>query len=128
MAYRLRMPDIAPCPKAKPKKQASYLEFLHRLPCVVTGVYGVEAAHLSFAAAEYGHYGRAKGRKASDRWALPLAAEQHRRQHSMNEREYWASVGRNPHELALVIHGLWTELGSDAEPFAVAVINQRIFG
>jgi hypothetical protein len=114
-------------PKAKPKKDSDYLSFLHRLPCCVTGLYDVQAAHLSTAAPAYGHYGRGKGHKASDRWALPLCEKEHIRQHSGNEMEYWRLAGVNPHVLALSIWGLWTEYGDDAEEFATALINGRIW-
>lgn len=36
-----------PTPKRRPAKSKDYLAFVHNLPCVVTGVYGVQAAHLS---------------------------------------------------------------------------------
>ena len=42
----------------------------------------------------------------------------------MNEAAYWRSVGIDPHLLALVIWGLFSDMGDDAEPFAIAVINQ----
>lgn len=113
-----------PTPKRKPVKKASYLDFIRSLPCCVTGRYGVEAAHLSFAMPRYGHYGRGRGTKAGDRWALPLCPEEHRRQHSMSEEAYW--FGRAPHVLALTIFGLWSDMGDDAEPFAAAIINQSI--
>lgn len=125
MAFRIAPREQEPVRKGKPKKEAGYLAALHRLPCAVTGTYGVEAAHLSFPAPEYGHYGRGKGQKAPDRWALPLSAEEHRKQHSMNEREYWAETRINPHRLALVLWGLWTEHGDDFVPFAEAVIRAR---
>lgn len=113
-------------PKAKPKKAASYLAFLHLLPCVVTGRYGVQAAHVSFANPYYLHYGRGKGHKADDRWALPLSSEAHRAQHNHNERDWWASQGINPHELALILFGAWSAMGDDAEPFCTAKINQML--
>lgn len=115
-----------PTPKAKAKKERGYLAFIHCLPCVITGVYGVEAAHLSMAASEYGHYGRAKSSKASDRWVLPLSPVKHRRQHEIGEDLFWRSAGIDPHVLALVIYGLWAEYGDAAEPFAIAIINQRL--
>ena len=122
-------PQLKPdqTPKAKPKKVASYLAFIHQLPCIVTGENVVEAAHVSFASPKHGHYGRGKGHKASDRWAVPLSPASHRRQHSMNESEFWQSVGINPHEIALVIWGLWTEHGESAQPYAEAVIRQQLF-
>lgn len=113
-----------PTPKRKPTKSKNYLAFIHELPCCVTGRYGVEAAHLSFAMPRFGHYGRGKSSKVSDRWALPLCADEHRRQHSMSEEAYW--FGRAPHVLALTLFGLWSDLGDDAEPFAAAIINQSI--
>lgn len=115
-----------PTPKAKPKKERDYVSWIHCLPCCVTGVYGVEAAHLSMAASEYGHYGRGRGTKASDRWILPLSPVKHRRQHDIGEDLFWRSAGIDPHILALVIYGLWTEHGDAAEPFATAIINQRL--
>lgn len=114
-------------PKAKPAKKAGYLAFLHKLPCVVSGRYGVQAAHISFAAPQYLHYGRGKGHKADDRWALPLSPEAHAEQHSGNEAAYWAAQGIDPHLLALVIYGAWSAMGDDAEPFCVARINQIHF-
>ncbi len=126
MAFEIRKTNVVAIPKRKSQKSKDYLSFLHRLPCVVTGVRIVEAAHLSTARLEYGHYGRGKGSKAPDRWALPLSPEQHRRQHSGNEMAYWQSVGINPHILALTIWGLFSEMGDDAEPFAAAIINQQL--
>lgn len=126
MAFEIRKEPTYSFPKAKPTKSKGYLAFVHALPCVITGQYGVEAAHLSMAAPQYGHYGRGKGHKASDRWVLPLTSEEHSRQHRIGEHQFWACTGTNPHVLALTIHGLWTDLGADAEPFAIAIINQNL--
>lgn len=57
---------------------------------------------------------------------LPLSPVKHRRQHEIGEDLFWRSTGIDPHVLALVIYGLWTEHGDDAEPFATAIINQRL--
>ena len=128
MGFRIAYSKPDPTPKAKPKKEGAYLDFIRELPCCITGRHGVEAAHLSYAATQYGHYGRGKQHKASDRWALPLCPEEHRTQHSGPEQAYWMTTGINPHVLALTLHGLWTELGRDAYPFAEAIIYQQIFG
>jgi hypothetical protein len=125
MAMRL-VKNTPTTPKAKARKEAGYLAFLHRLPCCITGVYGVEAAHLSYAAPEYGHYGRGRGTKASDRWALPLGSTIHAKSHSMSERAFWDGTGINPHVIALTLHGLFIEHGNDAEEYAQAIIMQHI--
>lgn len=126
MAFEIRKTAFQPIPKRKAEKSKDYLSFVRTLPCVVTGTNIVEAAHLSSAAPQYGHYGRGRGTKASDRWVLPLSPEQHRRQHTGNEMAYWKSVGINPHILCLTIWGLFSEMGDDAEAFAAAIINQQL--
>ena len=129
MAWQIKPREEPPyyVAKSKPVKSKGYLKFLHLLPCAVTGRRdAIQAAHLSFPNAALGHYGRPKGLKVSDRWTLPLCAEEHAKQHSGNEREYWSAVGIDPHVLALTIHGLWVELGDDAVAKAEAVINARL--
>lgn len=96
-------------PKKRPEKRKDYLAWLHNLPCVVTGQYGVEAAHTSTAAPEYGHYGRAKGTKAADIFALPLSKAMHHDSHQMNEMRWWGMRGINPHELALVLWAIYSQ-------------------
>lgn len=99
-------------PKSRPKKRADYLAFLHLLPCVVTGRYEVQAAHVSYGSVMHGHFGRAKQTKAPDRFALPLCAEEHALQHSGklgSERDYWDSKGINPHALANTLWGLFCD-------------------
>lgn len=117
--------DVAP-PQSSPKKRKDYLAFLHELPCVVTGRYGVQAAHLSYASIMHGHFGRGKQTKAPDRFALPLCPEEHALQHSGkvgSERDYWASKGINPHDLANTLWGLFCDY-DEAE--AVTRCTQRI--
>lgn len=123
MGFRIAPQPIAA--KAKPVKAPSYLTFVHMLPCVITGMYGVEAAHLSYANPALGHFGRGKGQKASDRWALPLCPEKHREQHSMGEMAFWRRHNINPHLVALTIWGLWSERGDDALDLATQVISYQ---
>lgn len=122
MAFEIRKQAFQPIPK-RPAKRGKYLSWLHGLPCVVTGRRGVQAAHVSFASPWHGHFGRAKGTKAPDRFALPLCPEEHTRQHGMNERAYWAAVGIDPHELANTLFGLWSDYDeSDATDRATSRI------
>jgi hypothetical protein len=93
-----------------PTKSASYLEWLHDLPCCVSGRHPVEAAHVSFANWDVGAWGRGKSQKVSDRWAVPLHPDLHAEQHRMNEARWWAAPGRpDPHQIALILWGLWNE-------------------
>ncbi|MBW3096856.1 DUF968 domain-containing protein [Pseudohoeflea coraliihabitans] len=123
MAFRIAPAEPVAYSKAtRAVKAKPYLEWLHGLPCVVTGRMGVEAAHVSFANPALGAPGRGKGQKVSDRWAVPLHPDEHRRQHGMNEQEYWRSVGINPHMVGLVLWGLYSERKSDGTDAAKMLI------
>ena len=107
MAFALRKQGFDQQPtgkKSKPVKDKDYLSFLHNLPCIVTGRTPVEAAHISYAEPKYGKLGRGKASKESDLWAVPLHKSEHDRQHSMNERAYWRSVGIDPCVVALSLY------------------------
>lgn len=127
MASRIAYIHREEPPKRRPEKRKGYLAFLHKLPCVVTGRYEVQAAHVSFQSPWHGHYGRAKATKAPDRFALPLSAEEHARQHRMNEQAYWACTGIDPHELANTLFGIWSDYDEpEAEARCTARINQGL--
>lgn len=129
MSMQIRKdPSAFQVPKRKAVKEKDYLGFIATLPCIVTMKSGVQVCHLSFSAPEYGHYGRAKGSKAHDRWTLPMAKEMHDKQHSMNERVFWDQHVRiNPHVACLVLYGLYNEAGMDALDQAVACIMSGAF-
>jgi hypothetical protein len=107
-------------------KASDYLEWIRTLPCVITLNGPVEAAHISFARPELGAPGRGKGRKVSDRWALPLSPDLHRLQHAGNEREFWALRGVDPHLACLVLWGLYFERKQDATEVAERLILKGI--
>ncbi|MGN6147065.1 DUF968 domain-containing protein [Rhizobium sp.] len=129
-AFRIAHVQREEPPKRRPAKRADYLSFLHELPCVVTGKYGVHAAHVSFSNTWFGHFGRAKGTKAPDRFALPLSPEEHGLQHSGKlgpESAYWASKGIDPHELANTLWGIFCDYDrSEAVVRCTARINQGL--
>ena len=109
MAMQLRKLPTAfsqqPTGKASKRvEKPAYLDFIRSLPCVVTRKTPVEAAHVSYAEPRAGKLGRGKGAKESDCWAVPLYPEEHRKQHSMGEREYWASVGIDPVQVAAFLY------------------------
>jgi hypothetical protein len=124
MAYRIAPQASQPVVKAV--KREPYLQWVRQLPCIVTGQHGVEACHLSTANLTYGHFGRGKSQKASDRWALPLTPAEHRRQHAMNELIYWRSVRVNSHLAALVLWGMYSDNATPDE--AASIIANMRFG
>jgi len=112
----------------KNTKDKDYLSFVHELPCVVTGRSGVVAAHLSASSPKHGHWGRAKMKKASDRFVLPLTNDQHLRSHNYpgGEMQFWIDNGiSDPHGLCLALSGLFYEIGNDAVDECVAIIRSK---
>lgn len=82
-----------------------YLEFIRSCPCCICGDNTtVEAAHLRVGSINDDKRGTGMAEKSSDKWALPLCGKHHREQHSMNEREFWASYGLDPFALAMHYH------------------------
>lgn len=109
-----------------PVKRKPYREWIASLPSVISCQRGCQAAHISFARPEWGHFGRGKSQKASDRWTVPLTPDEHRLQHAGNEREFWKLRGVNPHLVCLILFGLWSDYGDDAHEHATKLIMAGI--
>lgn len=112
MALQIRKPRTAFSLQPTGKKSGriedkDYLAWIRTLPCAVSGIFPVEAAHVSFPAPQYGKLGRGMSRKETDYWALPLSADQHRAQHSMGERKYWELIGVDPCVVALALRAAY---------------------
>jgi hypothetical protein len=108
---------------SKRVEKPAYLDFIRSLPCIVTRKEGVEAAHVSYAEPRAGKMGRGKGAKESDCWAVPLCPEEHRRQHGMDERAYWAAVGIDPVPVAAFLHAAYP-----SRERALLIINNIVRG
>jgi hypothetical protein len=119
----------------EPKRvvQKTYTDFIRTLPCVVTGYIGegVEAAHVSTRAVEWGHMGRGMSGKASDMWTLPLHRDQHWKQGNMHgnsgaaEMGFWIATGIHPHRLCAALYGAWNCYGQDdAWPVCKQIIER----
>lgn len=104
---------------SKRVKAPAYLAWIRTLPCIVTGRRDVEAAHISYPAPEYGKLGRGLASKESDRWTVPLCSAEHHKQHGMNERAYWQSLGIDPCKVALALYGAYP----DAELAMIVIRN-----
>lgn len=108
---------------SKRVEKPAYLDFIRSLPCLVTRREGVEAAHVSYADPRAGKLGRGKASKESDCWAVPLHPDEHRRQHGMDEREYWLSVGIDPVPIAAFLHAAYPN-----RERALLIINNIVRG
>lgn len=87
------------------EEEASHLEFIRSLPCLVTGqVGGIEACHVRYGDALFGKRECGKAEKPSDCWTVPLHYLQHRDQHSGDERAWWAGIRMDPLQVALALH------------------------
>lgn len=90
------------------EKAAAHLEFIRTLPSLVPGRGPVEAAHIRYPDPRYCKPATGMAEKPSDKFAVPLAAEAHRSQHSTGERAWWASKGIDP---VLIAALLWLHSG-----------------
>ena len=93
--------------KQPAQKLRRHLAFVGQLPSLVPGYEPVQVAHIRYADDHVGKRSAGMGMKPSDWWVVPLAADQHRRQHEMNERAFWGEAGINPLLIAalLFVHG-----------------------
>jgi hypothetical protein len=94
------MPYHRPPDQRRPAERAdNYLWFIRQQPCCICGDdVHVEAHHPRHGSAE----DAGMAQKVDDRWALPLCGKHHRELHAFgNEREWWASYGVDPRQLAL---------------------------
>lgn len=104
------------------RENGKHLAWIRTLPCVITGQYGVEAAHIRYAAPEYGKRDTGKAEKPDDDWVIPLAPELHREQHSMNEVKFWTKYGIDPCRVALAL----SRITGDDEAALVIIRNAKV--
>ena len=100
-----RIPRTAARCKPQPnlRKCVQHLVFVRQLPCVACGKAAPsEAAHV-----RTGTDG-GTGMKPNDRYALPLCAACHGKQHRMGELTFWSALRVDPLNLAT---RLWTVSG-----------------
>jgi len=129
MAAAFRMPrydtafSLAPAKgKKRPRiEDGKHLAWIRTLPCVITGAYGVEAAHIRFADFRFAKRETGKAEKPDDKWVLPLSPEMHREQHNMNENAFWQKYQIDPTPIAMALHGI----SGDDEAALVIIRNAR---
>jgi len=98
-----------------------HLEWVRTLPCLITGLMPVEAAHIRYAAPAYGKGEAGMQKKPDDRWAVPLSPAMHREQHDTNEVVFWAKHGIDPLQVALALFNC----GRDHEMARIIIRSAR---
>jgi hypothetical protein len=97
------LPYHRPPEQRRPAEPSNdYLHYIRGQPCCICGDdVSVEAAHVRSGWVEDDKPVTGMARKSDDRWTLPLCGRHHREQHTMNEREFWASYHIEPLKLCL---------------------------
>lgn len=110
-------PRVKPARKHGHKGDPAHLRLIRQLPCLVTGsMVNVEAAHVRMSEDSFGKVNAGHSAKPADEWTVPLNHDEHMRQHSMGEREYWQSVGINPLKVAQQLYGISQALRESRVP------------
>jgi len=114
-----RFPNIITRPKYRPalRRRVRHLAFVRQLPCVACG----KAAPLEAAHVRTGTDGGGIGVKPGDRYAVPLCAACHAKQHRIGELTFWSALHIDPLSVAL---RLWS-ISGDAEAGQRTVFRAR---
>lgn len=128
MALQVRRPDTAFSldPSDRSQKRIvddRHLAFIRTLPSVLSGRIGCEACHIRYGDPMYRKKHTGKSQKPDDAWTLPLTPDEHRDQHSTNEKQWWLDRGIDPLRLAQQLYEV-----SGNRAAAKAIINQHTEG
>ena len=66
-----------------------HLAFIRKLPCLISGQHGVEAAHVRYPCRAFGKRQTGKAEKPHDFWVVPLSSHWHRKQHNHGDEVVW---------------------------------------
>lgn len=119
--------------KAPRDRDKAYLAALHRVPCLICGAHGVEAAHVRLTSIEWAQRtgirtGAGGAEKPSDMWCLPLCVKHHRvgpdAEHSMGTVAFWRKHQLDPHAIA---HALYSA-SPNIEAMASIIARVQYFG
>lgn len=93
--------------KKRPRDhKPDHLTFIRKLPCLITGKYGVEAAHIRYGDLRYGKPTGGAGMKPSDNWTVPLSPAEHRDQHQHDEAAWWLAKSIDPLAVASALYAV----------------------
>lgn len=110
---RIAIPDtaFARTVSKRPRiERPDHLAWIRTLPCLITGMRPVDAAHIRYPELGLGKLPTGLGEKPSDMWTVPLHRAVHTDQHACGERAWWHDRGIDPLPIALA---LWACSGDD---------------
>jgi len=82
-----------------------HLDFIRKLPSLISGREPCEACHLRAGNPLYRKKRTGGAQRPDDAWALPMTAVEHKAQHGMNEIAFWESHGvTDPFAIALALY------------------------
>lgn len=84
-----------------------HLAFVRTLPCIVSkDNISTEAAHIRFTDLRVAKRNAGVGAKPDDFFVVPLSSNEHRKQHTMREQDYWQQAGIDPILYALALYAI----------------------
>lgn len=84
-----------------------HLAFIRQLSCATCGDNtSTEAAHVRMGDSRAAKRPTGMQEKPDDRWAVPLCGREHREQHHVGEKAFWAGREIDPIFLALALYGI----------------------
>lgn len=88
-------------------KSKDHLAFIRTLPCIVCfDNTSTEACHVRMADARIGKPITGMGIKPDDKYTLPMCGAHHRKQHQMNEGDFWFAQKIDPVLMSLAIYSV----------------------
>jgi hypothetical protein len=92
----------------RPWKCKAYRDYVKTLPCVVCGVWSVDAHHIREC------FSRTMGRRISDVLVVPLCRAHHSDLHK-HSRTFWKDVGMDPQVSCTAMFNRWQALSLRGE-------------
>ncbi|MGH0004484.1 hypothetical protein ACQU0X_30840 [Pseudovibrio ascidiaceicola] len=131
MGFRFLPPKTAfsldPSSKVtKQMKDEGHLAFVRKLPCLITGRYGVDPCHVRYGDPVHRKPKTGKARKPDDCWVVPMIREEHDKQHGMSEPLFWKQQGIDPLAVARDLYAVSGDEEAAKRILTVARVRKRI--
>lgn len=108
-----KIPISSPLVKRPRVHDDDHLAFVSTLPCIITGIEGVQVCHIRTPCLELGKTHTGRSEKPSDIYVLPMTPEKHELQHSMNEEKFWDLYGPGFERAVVIAQALYINSGNE---------------